>query len=101
MSPAKVEQRMTGVVLQGGRAEFVSEIGCGPKKLLGAGKRRWGRKEPNPPLDAAWIHVGNWRRGNIEQRIPPRPHALPKVRFHGGFPCFQGLNYCSQKRELL
>jgi hypothetical protein len=101
MSAAKIMQVMTGMVCQKGRAEFVSEIGCGPKKLLGARTRRWRRKESNPPFDAAWIYMGAQRRGNIEQGIPPRPHAPPEAIFHVDFPYFRRVNYCSQKRELL
>lgn len=97
MSPAKIVQMMTGMVCQRSRGEFAGEVGCGPKKLVGAPKKRWGR-EAKPPFDAAWIDVGNRQRGNIEQRIP---HARREAMFHVDFPCFQRVNYCSQKRELL
>ena len=40
MSPAKVEQRITGMVRQKGYGEFAGEVGCDPKKLVGARKRR-------------------------------------------------------------
>ena len=72
-SPAKIVQMMTGMVCQRSRGEFAGEVGCGPKKLAGARKRRWGRTEPGTPLDAAWIHMGNQRRGNFEQGIPHAP----------------------------
>jgi hypothetical protein len=56
---------MTGMVCQKGRGEFVDEVGSNPKKLAGARKRYWRRKEPNPPVDAAWIHMGAQQRDNI------------------------------------
>jgi hypothetical protein len=87
MSPAKIEQMMTGMVCQRGRAEFVSEIGCGPKKLVGARKKRWGERT-QPTFRCSIELYGCSARDNIEQGIPPT--RAEKQYFMWISPVFKG-----------